>query len=393
MRRLVQRGFALSAQLALFGVEGGSDHLVRAWHHTYGLPVVISNCSNNYGPCHFPEKLIPLIILNALEGQAMPVYGKGENVRDWLYVEDHARAPSDRRARPRRRELQCRGQWRAHEHRGGARHLRADGRAAPDAVGPRERLISFVADRPGHDLRYAIDARKIRHELGWAPQETFETGLRKTVQWYLTTGRGGSASARKSIAASAWGRSLMVSVCVIARRGSGHEGHHSCRRRRHAALSGDARRLQATAAGLRQADDLLSAVDADARRHSRHSDHHHAAGSAAVSARCWATARNWACRSAMRCRRSRAGLPRPSSSAATSSAPTTCALVLGDNIFYGHGLPELHGHGRGAAHRAPPFSPTSCRIPSATAWSNSTPAGKARVDRGKAADSRSRTRP
>ena len=110
--------------------KAASDHLVRAWHHTYGLPVVISNCSNNFGPCHFPEKLIPLIILNALEGKPLPVYGKGENVRDWLYVEDHARALlSDRRARPRRRQLQCRGQLRAHEHRGGARRLRADGRA------------------------------------------------------------------------------------------------------------------------------------------------------------------------------------------------------------------------------------------------------------------------
>jgi dTDP-glucose 4,6-dehydratase len=167
--------------------KAASDHLVRAWHHTYGLPVVISNCSNNFGPCHFPEKLIPLTILNALEGKPLPVYGKGENVRDWLYVEDHARALLliAQRGRP------------GHGYNVGADCQRSNiavvraicalmDELVPDAVGPRERLISFVADRPGHDLRYAIDARKIRRELGWAPQETFESGLRKTVAWYLT---------------------------------------------------------------------------------------------------------------------------------------------------------------------------------------------------------------
>jgi dTDP-glucose 4,6-dehydratase len=167
--------------------KAASDHLVRAWHHTYGLPVVISNCSNNFGPCHFPEKLIPLTILNALEGRPLPVYGKGENVRDWLYVDDHARALL---------LIAERGRI-GHGYNVGADCERSNiavvraicalmDELAPDSVGPRGRLITFVADRPGHDLRYAIDARKIRTELGWVPQETFESGLRKTVAWYLT---------------------------------------------------------------------------------------------------------------------------------------------------------------------------------------------------------------
>jgi dTDP-glucose 4,6-dehydratase len=167
--------------------KAASDHLVRAWHHTYGLPVVISNCSNNFGPCHFPEKLIPLTILNALEGKPLPVYGKGENVRDWLYVEDHARALL---------LIAERGRV-GHGYNVGADCERSNiavvraicalmDELAPDSIGPRERLITFVADRPGHDLRYAMDARKIRQELGWVPQETFATGLRKTVAWYLT---------------------------------------------------------------------------------------------------------------------------------------------------------------------------------------------------------------
>ena len=167
--------------------KAASDHLVRAWHHTYGLPVVISNCSNNFGPCHFPEKLIPLTILNALEGKPLPVYGKGNNVRDWLYVGDHARALL---------LIAERGRI-GHGYNVGADCQRSNmavvraicalmDELVPDAVGPRERLITFVADRPGHDLRYAMDARKIRQELGWAPQETFESGLRKTVTWYLT---------------------------------------------------------------------------------------------------------------------------------------------------------------------------------------------------------------
>ena len=167
--------------------KAASDHLVRDWHHTYGLPVLISNCSNNFGPCHFPEKLIPLIILNALEGKPLPVYGKGENVRDWLYVEDHARALLAIAERGRVGQSYNVG---ADCERANIAVVRAIcalmDELAPDAIGPRERLITFVADRPGHDLRYAMDARKLREELGWAPQETFESGLRKTVEWYLT---------------------------------------------------------------------------------------------------------------------------------------------------------------------------------------------------------------
>ena len=148
--------------------KAASDHLVRAWHHTYGLPVIVSNCSNNYGPYHFPEKLIPLTILNALEGKPLPVYGKGENVRDWLYVEDHARALLLIAERGRVGESYNVG---ANCERSNIAVVRAIcalmDELAPDAVGPRERLITFVADRPGHDLRYAIDARKIGEELGW----------------------------------------------------------------------------------------------------------------------------------------------------------------------------------------------------------------------------------
>jgi dTDP-glucose 4,6-dehydratase len=165
--------------------KAGADHLVRAWHHTYGLPVVTTNCSNNYGPWQFPEKLIPLTILNALEGQNLPVYGKGENVRDWLHVEDHARALFLALQRGRIGETYNVG--------GGAERRNIDLVRLICAIlddvhpegGPHERLITFVTDRPGHDLRYAIDDRKLRGELGWAPQETLETGLRKTVLWYL----------------------------------------------------------------------------------------------------------------------------------------------------------------------------------------------------------------
>jgi dTDP-glucose 4,6-dehydratase len=167
--------------------KAASDHLVRAWHHTYGFPVVISNCSNNYGPYHFPEKLIPLTILNALERKPLPVYGTGENVRDWLFVEDHARALLSIAERGRDGQSYNVGGNCEKSNISVVRAICAlVDEFSPDSVGPRERLITFVADRPGHDLRYAIDARKIRQELGWYPQETFETGLRKTVEWYLT---------------------------------------------------------------------------------------------------------------------------------------------------------------------------------------------------------------
>jgi dTDP-glucose 4,6-dehydratase len=167
--------------------KAASDHLARAWHHTYGMPAVVSNCSNNYGPYHFPEKLIPLTILNALEGKPIPVYGDGGNVRDWLYVEDHARALV---------QVALRGEPGESYNVGGGceatnlevvrRICRLMDEMAPDkARGSHERLIVYVTDRPGHDRRYAIDAGKIKRELGWEPRETFDTGLRKTVRWYL----------------------------------------------------------------------------------------------------------------------------------------------------------------------------------------------------------------
>jgi dTDP-glucose 4,6-dehydratase len=169
--------------------KAGADHMVRAWHKTYGLPIIISNCSNNFGPYQFPEKFIPLMIINALEGRPLPVYGRGENVRDWLFVEDHARALSTilRAGRPG----EC-------YNVGGNNEMRnmdvaalicdlVDEIARPLPGGKlRRQLITFVADRPGHDLRYAIDTGKIGRELGWRPQETFESALRRTVEWYLS---------------------------------------------------------------------------------------------------------------------------------------------------------------------------------------------------------------
>jgi len=165
--------------------KAASDHLARAWHRTYGLPVLVSNCSNNYGPYHFPEKLIPLHILNALEGKALPVYGDGSHIRDWLYVEDHARAL----------HLICAKGRVGETYNVGGRNERANIDvvraicAILDELRPHEarhdRLIRFVIDRPGHDKRYAIDARKLESELGWQASETFETGIAKTVRWYL----------------------------------------------------------------------------------------------------------------------------------------------------------------------------------------------------------------
>lgn len=166
--------------------KAASDHLVRSWHHTYGLPVVLSNCSNNYGPYHFPEKLIPLIIINGLEGKPLPVYGAGANVRDWLYVEDHARALLAVATGGRLGETYCIGGGNEKRNIDVVRAICALlDELAPDAANGRESLINYVTDRPGHDLRYAIDASRIASELGWQPRETFESGLRKTVQWYL----------------------------------------------------------------------------------------------------------------------------------------------------------------------------------------------------------------
>ncbi|HRI17688.1 MAG TPA: dTDP-glucose 4,6-dehydratase [Burkholderiaceae bacterium] len=166
--------------------KAAADHLVRAWHHTYGLPVLTTNCSNNYGPLHFPEKLIPLMIVNALAGRPLPVYGDGMNVRDWLYVGDHCAAI---------REVLARGRVGETYNVGGCNEMpnieivhavcALLDELRPDTAGSYARLVTYVKDRPGHDRRYAIDARKIERELGWRPAETFATGIRKTVRWYL----------------------------------------------------------------------------------------------------------------------------------------------------------------------------------------------------------------
>lgn len=166
--------------------KAASDHLVRAWHHTYGLPVLTTNCSNNYGPYHFPEKLIPLTIVNALAGKPLPLYGDGLNVRDWLYVKDHCAAIRVVLERGRVGETYNIGGWNEKTNIEIVRTICSLlDELRPDPAGPYGRLITFVSDRPGHDRRYAIDARKIERELGWRPRETFETGIRKTVQWYL----------------------------------------------------------------------------------------------------------------------------------------------------------------------------------------------------------------
>jgi dTDP-glucose 4,6-dehydratase len=167
--------------------KAGADHLARAWFHTYGLPVVTTNSSNNYGPYQFPEKLIPLMIQTALAGKPLPVYGRGENVRDWLYVDDHADALvlALERARPGDTYNVGGGSERRNVDVVRAICALVDELAPDDRIGSRASLVRFVADRPGHDLRYAIDGTKIERELGWRPRETFESGLRKTVEWYL----------------------------------------------------------------------------------------------------------------------------------------------------------------------------------------------------------------
>ncbi|MFZ2302676.1 MAG: dTDP-glucose 4,6-dehydratase [Gallionella sp.] len=167
--------------------KAASDHLVRAYHHTYGLPVLTTNCSNNYGPYHFPEKLIPLMIVNALAGKPLPVYGDGQQIRDWLYVRDHCAAIRCVLAKGRPGEVYNVGGWNEKANLDIVHTICAlldELRTRKDGKPYREQ-IAFVTDRPGHDRRYAIDARKIERELGWKPAETFETGIRKTVQWYL----------------------------------------------------------------------------------------------------------------------------------------------------------------------------------------------------------------
>ena len=166
--------------------KASSDHLVRAWYHTFGLPAVTTNCSNNYGHYHFPEKLIPLIILNACSGKPLPIYGKGDNIRDWLYVDDHARALRLVLERGRVGETYNIGGWNEKSNLEVVHAICTILDELRPQSTPYASLITYVPDRPGHDHRYAIDASKIAQELDWKPQETFETGLRKTVQWYLT---------------------------------------------------------------------------------------------------------------------------------------------------------------------------------------------------------------
>ncbi len=167
--------------------KAASDHLVRAYHHTYGLPVLTTNCSNNYGPYHFPEKLIPLMIVNALAGKPLPVYGDGQQIRDWLYVKDHCSAIRCVLAKGRLGEVYNIGGWNEKANLDIVHTvctLLDELRPRTDSKSYREQIV-FVTDRPGHDRRYAIDARKIERELGWKPAETFDTGIRKTVRWYL----------------------------------------------------------------------------------------------------------------------------------------------------------------------------------------------------------------
>jgi dTDP-glucose 4,6-dehydratase len=169
--------------------KASSDHLVRAWGRTYGLPILVTSCSNNYGPYHFPEKLIPHIILNALQGKPLPIYGDGQQIRDWLYVEDHAKALVKVLTEGKVGETYNIGGHNAKTNLSVVEAicdlLEELAPNKPDGVGYYRDLISFIKDRPGHDARYAIDGSKIKRELGWVPEQTFETGLRKTVQWYL----------------------------------------------------------------------------------------------------------------------------------------------------------------------------------------------------------------
>ena len=189
--------------------KAASDHLVRAWGETYGLPVLVTNCSNNYGPFHFPEKLIPVVILKALAGQPIPVYGKGENVRDWLYVEDHAEALLHVLRNGKRGRTYNIGGENEARNIDLVRRICAILDDRRPAGAPHDRLISFVADRPGHDLRYAIDPARIREELGWRPSVTLEEGLARTVDWYLAN--------------EGWWRPLLDRPGVGARLGLGQE--------------------------------------------------------------------------------------------------------------------------------------------------------------------------
>jgi dTDP-glucose 4,6-dehydratase len=252
--------------------KAGSDHLVRAWNRTYGLPVVVTNCSNNYGPYHFPEKLIPLTILNALAGKPLPVYGNGEQIRDWLYVEDHARALYKVATEGKSGETYNIGGHNERKNIDVVRTICAilDKVVAqkPGNISHFADLITFVTDRPGHDLRYAIDAAKIQRDLGWVPQETFESGIEKTVHWYLNN----QTWWQRVLDGSYAGERLGLNNYIKGK----NERYCSGRRLRHAFISDHPGRLQAAAADLRQADDFLPGVCPDAGGHSRHPDHLHA---------------------------------------------------------------------------------------------------------------------
>lgn len=263
--------------------KAAADHLVRAYHHTYGLPVLTTNCSNNYGPYQFPEKLIPLVIHKARAGDPLPIYGDGSNIRDWLYVEDHCNAIA--------RVLEVGVPGETYNVGGNCEKTNLQvvrgicailDEALPDSPHrPHEQLITFVKDRPGHDRRYAIDASKLARELGWKPAETFETGLAKTVRWYLDN----DAWVDRVLDGSYLGQRLgtgKVSEHGDIRGGAPvarqhpSQGHHSGGWVRYPALPADPGGEQATAAGIRQADDLLPAIGAHACRAAGNSDYHHA---------------------------------------------------------------------------------------------------------------------
>lgn len=194
--------------------KASSDHLVRAWHRTYGLPVLISNCSNNYGPYQFPEKLIPLVIANALSRRELPLYGQGENIRDWLYVEDHARALRLILAKGKVGETYNIGGQNERTNLDVVKQVcRCLDQLAPSRVGRYEELIRFVVDRPGHDLRYAINNERIIRELGWKPRESFESGIEKTVSWYLNNQRWLAQKEKRSTLK--WPKTKQGSLCDV----------------------------------------------------------------------------------------------------------------------------------------------------------------------------------
>ena len=296
--------------------KAASDHLVRAFHHTYGLPVLTTNCSNNYGPYHFPEKLVPLVIARALAGEPLPVYGDGKQVRDWLFVADHCAAIRTVLAKGRVGETYNVGGNAEKQNIEVVHAICAllDARRPREDGQPRASQIAYVADRPGHDRRYAIDASKLRDELGWEPTYDFERGIAETVDWYLANqawvtrvldgsyrleriGRGGAGQLmpprrllRRRAPGQGWpGRAISMRCCRamdgnerIRSFTDGSQGHHPGRRFRHAPLSDHQGHQQTAVAGVRQADDLLPDQRADAGGDPRSADHQYAARAGAV---------------------------------------------------------------------------------------------------------------